>query len=214
MEENLFGEAKKIYQKVMETTPDHPEAKQALKIIADKEKHESISKITASADDLIRSLEEDLGLETEPKYEKVPIEIKTPTRDLSHTLLYDLAIAYKEMGHCAGAVDLLKQALQKAPKSQIFSLNCTLLIAICYIENHQFFEAISLLEKTLSKQESVLLKMTNEYRLSFLYHLALAYENSANFNKALFFLRKIEKEDKRYRDIEDRIQNVRHKISF
>lgn len=211
MKENLWGDAKKIYQKILESAPEHKEAKEALATISQKQEEWIKTAEALSPQDLIRSLEADLGLEKPSELKPGLVQIEPSPEALSAQMMYDLAIAYKEMGFYSEAIRLLEKALKKTKKTQTLGLNCLVLMGVCHIENHQYFEAISHLEKTFNQQKPG--EIPAEYQLSLLYYLAVAFELSGNFNKALFFLRKIEKENKRYRDIEDRIKKNRQKIS-
>lgn len=174
-------------------------------------------KEVCSTEEIIHSLEKDLGLRDLSKPQKISApRIETPLQELSDQMLYDLAIAYKEMGFFSVSIELLQKTLESlSDKDPLFKLNCILTMGICYTENRQFFEAISLLEKTLHHYEEKknLDKLSKDYRLSILYYLALAFEASENFKKALFFLRKIEKENNKYRDIEERIKKMRDNIN-
>jgi len=127
---------------------------------------------------------------------------------------YELAVAFKEMALYKDAITLLKKNLKKRKDKKYTPdlLDCYLLLSICYIENREYFEAITLLEKVLNQFEKKKDKEHKGYAIELVYQLSLAYEASGNVHKALYYLRKIEKEDRRYRNIEDRIKKIRNKI--
>ena len=213
MEEYLFDEAKKIVEEILVQHPQHPEALKALETLTAEQMAALGEATEPSTEELIRSLEEDLDIKEAPTAPGAAVKVATPSHALSAQTLYELAIAYKEMNLYREAADLAKKALRKIQKKEKksnqptpFELDCILLMGICYRHQKAHFDAISLLEKTLSAQGLPL-----PYRLALLYQLALALESGGNFNKALYFLRKIEKEDKQYRDIRERIHTLRKK---
>ncbi len=162
-----------------------------------------------SKDEVIRALEKDLGIEIEAPPNVPPFHLKTPLEELSPESLYELAIGYKEMGLFEEAIEYLKRALSLT-QDATFSPMCSHVLGLCYLQAERAFECISLLEKTLHQN----LKLPKELRLELLYSLSQAYELSGTEGKALSCLRQIEKEDKFYRDIADRIKKIRSKNTF
>ena len=214
LEENLLQGAKKIYQKILSQDPSHLKAQEALEGIQKREA-KYLGGDPLDPQKILNALEKDLGIIFH-KEEKTKIHLETPLHELPPQTLYELAIAYKEMGLFSNAIETLKKvlkSLEKNPSQNTFviKLNCTLLLGICYFENQQYFEAVSFLEKTLAQLTKEASSIPLDYRLSFWYYLGSAYELSENNDKALMYFRKIEKEDKRYRDVEDRVKKIRTK---
>lgn len=170
---------------------------------------EKFKEIPSSSAEVIRALEKDLGIEIEQPPTASPFHLKTPLEELSPESLYELAIGYKEMGLFKEAIEYLKKALVLT-KDPSVGLTCSHILGLCYLENKNYFECIGLLEKTLQQH----LSLPKELRLELLYSLSQAYELSGNGGKALFCLRQIEKEEKFYRDIADRIKRIRSKNTF
>ncbi len=217
LEENIFSDAKKIYEKILLDNPDHAEAKLRLSETKEKEAAFLGKRDETTVYDLIQSLEKDLGLLEEPPEEKL-VQTKTPLQSLPRETIYDLAIGYKEMGFYSKSIDHLRQALNTLPENMSnadvsFKADCVALLAICKIEEKHFSDAISILEKTLKDHEEQLQKIPKEYRLALLYILAESFERSGDLRSALFSLRRIEREDRKYRDIDDRIRKIRSKIA-
>src|SRR3989338_3314800 len=186
-----------------------PELKKGDKIL---EPLKSPSKKSSSVDDVIEALEKDLGIKIETPFEAgkpSPFHLKTPLEELSAESLLELSIGYKEMGLFKSAIEYLKNALTLANNPSL-ELTCTHVLGLCYLESHLYFDCISLLEKTLQQN----LSLPKELRLELLYTLSSAYELSGNDGKSLSCLRQIEKEEKFYRDIADRIKRIRGKNTF
>ena len=163
----------------------------------------------SSSDDVIRALEKDLGIKIEALPQESPFHLKTPLEELSAESLLELSIGYKEMGLFKSAIEYLKKALALANTPSL-ELTCIHVLGLCYLESHLYFDCISLLEKTLQQN----LSLPKELRLELLYTLSSAYELSGNDGKALSCLRQVEKEEKFYRDIADRIKRIRGKNTF
>ena|SRR3989338_5115648 len=163
----------------------------------------------SSNDEIIQALEKDLGIQVDPLPTVSPFHLKTPLEELSAESLLELSIGYKEMGLRPEAIEYLKKALT-ITKDPSVELACTHVLGLCYLESHLYFDCISLIEKTLQQN----LGLPKELRLELLYSLSRAYEFSGNDGKALFCLRQIEKEEKFYRDISDRIKKIRGKSAF
>ncbi|MEK7790251.1 MAG: tetratricopeptide repeat protein [Deltaproteobacteria bacterium] len=219
LEENLFSDAKKIYEKILLENPGHAEVKLRLSETKEKEAAFLGKREETNVYDLIQSLEKDLGLLEEPPAEKL-VQTKTSLQSLPRETIYDLAVGYKEMGFYSKSIDHLRQALNtlQAQKNLSsadvsFKVNCVVLLAICQLEEKRFSDAISILVKTLKDHEEQLQKIPKEYRLTLLYILAESFERSGDMRSALFSLRRIEREDRKYRDIDDRIRKIRSKIA-
>lgn len=219
LEENLYAAAKKIYEKILLESPDHAEAKSRLSETKEKEAAFLGKREETSVHDLILDLEKELGLLEEPPAEKL-VQTKTPLQSLPRETLYDLAVGYKEMGFYAKSIDHLRHALNTlstikslSSADVSFKVNCVALLAICQLEEKRFSDAIVIIEKTLKDHEEQLQKIPKEYRLTLLYVLAESFERSGDMRSALFSLRRIEREDRKYRDIDDRIRKIRSKIT-
>ncbi len=163
-----------------------------------------------SSQEIIQALEKDLGIKVDSPPQASPFHLTTPLEDLSAEALVELSIGYKEMGLLKEAIEYIKKALTMT-KDPSLALTCVHLLGLCYLENRLYFDCVSLLEKTLQNNN---LSLPKELRLELLYTLSQAYELSGNDGKALFCLRQIEKEEKFYRDIVDRIKNIRSKSTF
>lgn len=190
----------------IQTQTPSPEPKKTEGVLAPPE---NLPPKTFSSQDIIHALEKDLGIEIEPPPQAPPFRLETPLEELSSESLVELATSYKEMGLFEQASEYLKKALTTI-QDPALGLTATHILGLCYLENHLYFDCVSLLEKTLQKN----LSLPKELRLELLYTLSSAYEQSGNDGKALFCLRQIEKEEKFYRDITDRIKRIRSKTLF
>ncbi|MBI4041590.1 MAG: tetratricopeptide repeat protein [Deltaproteobacteria bacterium] len=199
-EENLNEAAKLIYQKILKDDPSFPPALKALEAL---ETLEAKQKATPSPEDLIRSLEEDLGIQED--LSPVHLRLTPASQPLDLQTKLDLAIAYKELGLIDDALALLEEALEAKALSTNLKFNLLHLKSLCLNQNKHYLETILLLEKSLPELETV----SEHLRLALLYALSDAYEKSGNLKKALGGFRKIEKEDKTYRDIVERIKKLR-----
>jgi len=205
IEEKLFEEAKEIYQTVLKENPHDPSAHKAIASLEEKKASWFGKEEVEAADDVIRALERDLGLETSLPEEHL-ISTSADNMDIPPETIYELSIGYHEMGLHKDAIDHLRRALAKTNEGPLH-WDCLLLLGDCLRETGDIKEAIDALEKALA------LNLSRSYQHAIYYKLALAYEAEGNFNKALTALRKIERTNKKYRDIEQKIKKVRKKIT-
>ncbi len=208
LQENLFHDAEQKLKLILKDFPEHTEAKNLLNEVKKQKEALLGPKAGAPSKDLVRSLNEDfsLGLEDHPPLPRVfPTALDA---ELTTQSGYDLAIAYMEMGLYDDAIRDLKVILTKTSDIPL-KLNCVLVMSHCYRKKKQLFEAISLLEKSLYENTVSFDKLPREHKLALLYELSLAYEEGGSDEKALSFLRIIEREQRSYRDIVDRIQSIR-----
>lgn len=164
--------------------------------------------VVLSAEETIEALEKKLNISIDEKGGN-PFHIQSSVDSLSMENRYDLALAYTEMGFFEDALALLAEILKKEDLAFTFKIKCIELFSFCNIQRKNYLEAILCLEKTIDNSGAALLTDT---RLSLIYLLALAFEKSGNIPKALFYLRKIEKDNRKYRDIDDKIRILRQKL--
>lgn len=211
LEENLFSDARKIYEKILSENPSLTEAKLALADLPEKETAFFGRREESTVKELVQSLEEKLGLSEEAASEKL-IQTYTPIQSLSAETLYDLAVGYAEMGLHDKAIEHLNQALTQASQKSENKMNCAALLGSCYLAKKRAFDAISFLEKTLKENEQLLQTLPTGYQLALLYVLSEAFEHHGDLKSALSTFRTIERRDRKYRDIEERIRKIRSKI--
>jgi tetratricopeptide (TPR) repeat protein len=113
---------------------------------------------------------------------------------------YNLGIAYKEMGLIDDAIREFQMS-KKEPKRFIHSSN---MLGICYIEKGLFPLAIEVLKDGLEKMID-----RGEAYWAMQYDLAEAYEKNGNVKEALDFYTQIYGWNAKFRDVADKVNNLK-----
>ncbi|MBN1973727.1 MAG: tetratricopeptide repeat protein [Sedimentisphaerales bacterium] len=121
----------------------------------------------------------------------------------SYVAKYDYAIRLVRNKKYDEAIPLFQEA-QKDPKKKIASLNQT---GLCFFMKGWFADAIDILNSTWESYELKDSAIGKELR----YNLARAYEENGDTQKALDIFRKIAQSDFAYKDVSDRVNNLRNK---
>lgn len=103
------------------------------------------------------------------------------------------------------AIPLFQEA-QKDPQRRFSSLNQT---GLCFLMKGWFADAIDILKNTLDSYDAKDSAMGKELR----YNLARAYEESGNTTEALEIFRKIAQSDFAYKDVGQRVNNLRNTLN-
>ncbi|MBN2588331.1 MAG: tetratricopeptide repeat protein [Sedimentisphaerales bacterium] len=103
------------------------------------------------------------------------------------------------------AIPLFQEA-QKDPKRRFSSLSQT---GLCFFMKGWFADAIDILKSALDSYETKDSAMGKELR----YNLARAYEENGNTQEALDIFRKIAQSDFAYKDVSQRVNNLRNKLN-
>lgn len=114
---------------------------------------------------------------------------------------YDLGIAYKEMGLLDDAVNEFR-IVMKDPAREV---QCHLMIGLCYLEKGLQTDAIGQFKKGLYVEG-----ITEREALSMYFELGQAYERLTDPREALYYYEKVIKRDPNFRDVEKRVEALRH----
>lgn len=115
----------------------------------------------------------------------------------------DLAIAYKEMGLYDAAINELKQ-LARDPEREVFALTT---MGECYEAKGSFTDAVIRYKRALNCDQ-----ITPEEVLALYYLLGAAFDRLGDVNEALYFFEKVAKRAPRFRDIEQKVAELRPRM--
>ncbi len=118
---------------------------------------------------------------------------------------YDYALRLVRSQKYDEAIPLFQEA-QKDPKRKFSSLNQT---GLCFFMKGWFTDAIDILRNTLESYDAKDSAMGKELR----YNLARAYEENGNTTEALEIFRKIAQSDFAYKDVGQRVNNLRNTLN-
>ena len=116
---------------------------------------------------------------------------------------FDYAVRLVRNKRYDEAIPLFQEA-QKDPKKRFSSLNQT---GLCFFMKGWFADAIDILSNTLESYETKSSALGKELR----YNLARAYEENGDTQLALDIFRKIAQSDFAYKDVSQRVNNLRSK---
>jgi len=117
---------------------------------------------------------------------------------------YDLGIAYKEMGLYNDAIQEFKTAL----KAGFRPADCYLMIGLCHYERGKYEQAIEEYEKGLTASE-----ISDKEKSAFFYELGQAWMGLGDTQRALKMFEKCQNIDPNFRDVEDKVNELRARIS-
>ena len=112
----------------------------------------------------------------------------------------DLAIAYKEMGLYDAAINELKQ-LGRDPEREVFALTT---MGECYEAKGSFTDAVIRYKRALNCEQ-----ISPEEVLALYYLLGAAFDRLGDVSEALYFFEKVAKRAPRFRDIEQKVAELR-----
>lgn len=140
----------------------------------------------------------DPGLEAVFREFKIGVEKQLGDED--HETRYNLGIAYKEMG----LIDEAIAEFQIVAKDKTRFLDCCSMLGMCFMEKGMAKLAIKWFEKGLASQDR------NEAEShGLLYDLAHAHETMGNTDRPLELYMEIYVEDTRFRDVSDRVRELK-----
>lgn len=118
---------------------------------------------------------------------------------------YDLGIAYKEMGLVDDAIKEF-QVAKKDPRHYVRAMN---MLGICYMEKDLFQLAVEAFKATIDKIDA-----SDEASYTGVkYDLALAYEKSSEFRKAMEIYSEIYSRDAAFREVSSKIDYLKALLS-
>ncbi|NOZ79234.1 MAG: tetratricopeptide repeat protein [Acidobacteria bacterium] len=112
---------------------------------------------------------------------------------------FNLGIAYKEMGLFPEAIGEFEIA-SKDPK---FYLECCSMIAVCYVEQGLFDQAVSWYRRALDIED-----LPKAAQLALMYDLATVLESAGDDIQAIDLYSQVAEMDPEYRDISSRLQDL------
>ena len=115
----------------------------------------------------------------------------------------DLAIAYKEMGLYDAAIGELKK-LARDPEREVFALTT---MGECYEAKGSFTDAVIRYKRALNCEQ-----ITPEEVLLLYYLLGAAFDRLGDVNEALYFFEKVAKRSPRFRDVEQKVAELRPRM--
>ncbi len=169
-----------------------------------------------------RVRETKISLQTDPDNEQLKTALEQLQTELNNTELehyrlkmenyptnleakYDYATRLVRNKKYDEAIPLFQEA-QKDPKKRLSSLNQT---GLCFFMKGWFTDAIDILGNAFDSYDAKDSAMGKELR----YNLARAYEENGNTTEALEIFRKIAQSDFAYKDVSQRVNNLRNTLN-
>ena len=112
---------------------------------------------------------------------------------------FDLGCAYRDMGLYDDSISEFKLAMT----SQDLELRALQMIALCYVGKGDFSKGVSTLKHALYYDN-----ITPAQTMDFLYEIGLAYETMGDPEEAMYYLRKVQKRDPTYRNLDDHLTKL------
>lgn len=182
-QQGLTDEAITIYKEILSFSPDNAEVKQALNALAPSESAGTSS--AAGTDTAIDDILNEMA-------DKGPVD---------YDAHFQSGVKHKQEGSLEKAI----KEFQIAAKDPDKTVRNSRVLALCYIENGSFPNAVSELEKisqAMSPDE-------NAY-LSVLYELANAYSKNSDIDKARQAYEKIQAKDPVFKDVSAKLESLKH----
>jgi tetratricopeptide (TPR) repeat protein len=223
--EGFIEDAKKVLRKILIQDPKHAPARQQLQQILDRELKDLLSDREAplkrprlferkgkqaraaqvSSEDVLRELEEELGLDEARDEKGEPVTVRADVEGASESDRIDLGIAFIEMGLHEEAIQHLKAALEmiesQLEPNMVQKTSATALLARAYLSGQKPFEAIHLLHAILRDAE-----VPPADKIEFFYLMGISFEQTGDRKGALPWFKKVRDLDPRYRDIHERLR--------
>ncbi|HEU5074935.1 MAG TPA: hypothetical protein VFU02_12185, partial [Polyangiaceae bacterium] len=224
----LFDDAKAILEEQLERTPNHPLVVERLEEVrsAMEQKSRTLDRrrlrrsrppardrsfdIAASLDALddleqaeseappIGAVEGDVDVDQ--VFEKFKEGVRAQVSEGDSSTHYDLGVAYKEMGLLTDAI----QEFELAARDPVRQCMCFAMIGMIHAEKNELLEAIRGYEQALNAKQK-----TRDQEHSLLYDLGLLYERMGERKRALESMLSIERQNPDYRDVRQRVRDLR-----
>ena len=181
-QQGLTDEAITIYKEILSVSPDNAEVKQALNALAPSESAGAGPAVSAddAIDDILSEMED-----------KGPVD---------YNAHFQSGVKHKQEGSLEKAI----KEFQIASKDPDKTVRNSRILAVCYVENSSYSNAISELERVtqaMSPDE-------NAY-LSVLYELANAYSKNSDIDKARQTYEKIQAKDPVFKDVAAKLESLK-----
>lgn len=224
----LFEDAKAILEEQLERSPNHPLLSEKLDEVRQAMGHQSRTldrrrlrrsrppardrsfDIAASLDALddleqaeseappMGALEGDVDVDQ--VFEKFKEGVRAQVSEGDSATHYDLGVAYKEMGLLADAC----QEFELAARDPVRQCMCYAMIGMIHAEKNELLEAIRAYEQALNAKQK-----TRDQEFSLLYDLGTLYERMGERKRALENMLSIERRNPDYRDVRQRVRDLR-----
>ncbi|MCM0605243.1 MAG: hypothetical protein KA715_04075 [Xanthomonadaceae bacterium] len=231
--EGLFEDAKHTLRKLISQFPDDLRARTQLEEIQKeeltlimKEVQTGIDKprsrfapppkiLVEDSDSIIQKLNRDLnlGLVAAEKKPHITISLRKDklTSELSVKDRIDLGIGFLQMNLYVSAIDHFRIALtqiQKRPESYTHEIIVSVIELLCtaYVEGGEAFDAVLLLEATLSDN-----LLPGHMKIGLMYWMARAQLKVSQKEIAIMWFEEVKKRDSEYRDVEYRLRTLGQK---
>lgn len=225
--QGLFADAEAILNDQLKRTPRHPlllerleEVRQARALANDRsgtiERAQVDARpsdhsfdIAASLDalDTIEQKEERPALraasdevDVDQVFEKFKEGVRATIADSDAATHYDLGVAYKEMGLLADA----RSEFELASRDPQRTCNCYAMIGMIHLEQNELEEATQAYIRALEAEHKTL-----EQEMSLYFDLGVVYEMRSDVKSALYYFEKIARRDPGYRDVGERIAQLK-----
>lgn len=208
--QGLFDSAREILRNVLNTHPHHP------LILAKLEELDELERGNATADSAPAAVAPETAVTDEPALlgpeestidrslraqRKPAVMLEKPVEDEDADTHYNLGLAYKEMGLYDEAIAEFEKTLT-VPEREVQG---RFMMGLCHRAQDDWLSAINQFKAGLHAP-----RINESEQLSLYYEIAMAYETGVNdLNEALYFYELIQKRDRDYRDLQDRISSCR-----
>ncbi len=211
--EGLIDEAKKLLFRVLANHPNYAPAKKLLNEIGELElkeifklsSHASSRSAVEDVDQLIQSLDQDLGLGLKPTQQDNAQSVFIPISGLSPQEHLDLAIAYLEMGCVSDALRELQKAEKRIRTENTFlgktGLMVVSLIAQCLLQLGKAYEAKEFLQPVLMESD-----LNHEDKLLLYYEMGCIEQELGNKKDAKEWFQNVIKIDPLFKDASYRLK--------
>lgn len=226
----LYDDARTILEEQLERSPNHPlllerltEVRQALQVRQSnrpaerRKRHRSRPPARDRSFDIAASLDalDDLeqaeseappmaalegDVDVDQVFEKFKEGVRAQVSEGDSSTHYDLGVAYKEMGLLTDACAEFELAARDPTRECM----CFAMIGMIHAEKNELIEAVRAYEKALNAKQK-----TREQEYSLLYDLGGIYERLGERRKALETLVSLERKNRDYRDVRQRVRNLK-----
>ncbi len=133
-------------------------------------------------------------------FEKFKEGVKAQVAESDAATHYDLGVAYKEMGLFSDA----RNEFELASRDPARACMCFAMIGMIHLEQNDLEQATEAYVKALEAEQK-----TVEQEMSLYYDLGTVYEMREDPKSALYYFEKIARRDPGYRDVKDRIAQLK-----
>lgn len=212
LQQGLHAEAEKLCRDILSYAPDAEECRKKLDEITALRQQEggddraaaevsSGADSTADVDFSLASLRPDA--DTEKKVFKTDVDEQIAADDMeSH---YNLGIAYREMGLFEDAIGEFDKAL-KEPSRYV---DCQTLKGLCYADQGEYDQAEAMFREALASAY-----LEEGQKLNLGYELGQLYQHAQRPEEALESYQQVFAQDSHYRDVADRIAQLKGELGL